>query len=174
MVHVALVSIGEAARMLGLNASALRYYEERGLIEPVTRHAGKRMYDTDQLRRLVLVQIMQRLRIPLDAAAAVLDENSAAWRDHLARQVEELDDLIHQATLARDFLVHARNCPNDHPVTECPKLIEVLDRRLAGVSFEQLIREYADPAGPDRHRAGNRHPPRRKAGAAGEHPVALP
>jgi DNA-binding transcriptional MerR regulator len=142
---VGLVGIGEAARSLGLNTSALRYYEERGLVQPVTRRGGRRMYDTAQLRRLVLVQIMQRLGIHLDAAAAILDKASDAWRDHLDRQVEQIDDLIARATLAREFLVHARNCPAEHPVAQCPKLIEVLDRRLAGVSFEQLIDEQRRP-----------------------------
>ena len=32
-----LISIGEAAHKLGLNASALRYYEERGLVRPAAR-----------------------------------------------------------------------------------------------------------------------------------------
>lgn len=137
-----LVSIGEAARTLGLNTSALRYYEERGLVRPVTRQGGRRMYDTAQLRRLVLVQIMQRLGIHLDAAAAILDEASDAWREHLDHQVEQLDDLIVRATVARDFLAHARNCPAEHPVAQCPKLIDALDRRLAGVSLDQLLEEH--------------------------------
>jgi DNA-binding transcriptional MerR regulator len=38
-----LVSIGEAARILGLNPSALRYYDERGLLRPATRQAGRRV-----------------------------------------------------------------------------------------------------------------------------------
>lgn len=44
-----LVSIGEAARMVGINPSALRYYEERGLVRPAARHAGRRMYAPEQL-----------------------------------------------------------------------------------------------------------------------------
>jgi hypothetical protein len=80
--------------------------------------------------------------VPLEAAAAVMDQSSDDWRDHLARQITHLDDLIARATLARDFLSHARRCPADHPVDECPKLIGVLDRRLAGVSFDELVKEH--------------------------------
>lgn len=140
---MALVGIGEAARLLGLNTSALRYYEERGLIRAVGRQAGRRMYDTEQLRRLVLVQLMQQLGVPLDAAAAVLDETSEAWREHLAQQIRNLDDLIARASLARDFLTRARNCRADHPVAQCPKLGGIIDRRLAGVSFDELVQEHA-------------------------------
>jgi DNA-binding transcriptional MerR regulator len=139
---VALISIGEAARTLGMNASALRYYEERGLIRSVSRRSGKRMYDAEQLRRLVLVQIMQQLGIPLDAAAAILDENGDTRRAHLAEQIRHLEELIARAGLARDFLSRARNCRTDHPVAQCPKLGVIIDRRLSGVSFDQLVREH--------------------------------
>jgi DNA-binding transcriptional MerR regulator len=172
-----LFSIGEAARRLGLNPSALRYYEERGLVRAVARRGGTRMYDSEQLRRLVLVQIMQQLGIPLDAAAAILDENSDAWREHLSRQLRQLDDLIARTSLARDFLRRARNCRAEHPVAQCPKLAGIIDRRLAGVSFEQLVREHTDaqvsPTGrtarsspPGRSRRGG---PARGRAAAGQH-----
>ncbi len=129
-----------------MNTSALRYYEERGLIRAVARHGGKRMYDTEQLRRLVLVHVMQQLGIPLDAALAILDEGNDAWREHLSRQIERLDELIARANLARDFLARARNCRADHPVAQCPKLNGIIDRRLAGVSFDELVREHTGGA----------------------------
>ncbi|MFD2348767.1 MerR family transcriptional regulator [Nonomuraea ferruginea] len=62
------IPIGEAARMLGMNASALRYYEERGLVPPAGRRQGRRVYGRDELRRLVFLQSAQRLGIPLDTA----------------------------------------------------------------------------------------------------------
>ena len=138
-----LMAIGEAARTLGMNASALRYYEERGLIRSVARHSGRRMYDGEQLRRLVLVQIMQQLGIPLESASAILDETSDGWRDHLAGQLRQLDELIARASLARDFLTRAKNCRADHPVAQCPKLGSINDRRLAGMTFDELVREHA-------------------------------
>lgn len=144
---VTLIGIGEAARLLGMNTSALRYYEERGLIRPVTRRGGKRMYGTEQLRRLVLVQIMQQLGIPLDAALAILDENSQNWRAQLTEQIRHLDDLIARASLARDFLTRARGCRSDHPVAQCPKLVGIIDRRLAGATFDELVQEHRARAG---------------------------
>ena len=39
-----LVPIDEVARRLGLRSSAIRYYEERGLVTPAARHAGRRWY----------------------------------------------------------------------------------------------------------------------------------
>src|SRR5437763_10973547 len=91
-----LVTIGEAAQTLGLNTSALRYYEDRGLVKPA-RRGGKRMYTREQLCRLAFIQLMQRLGIRLDAAAAVLDEPSDHWRDVVREQIAAIDDLIARA-----------------------------------------------------------------------------
>jgi DNA-binding transcriptional MerR regulator len=139
-----LVTIGDAAQMLGLNPSAMRYYEDRGLVTP-ERRGGKRMYTLEQLRRLAFIQLMQRLGIRLDAASAVLDEPSDQWRDVVREQIAAIEELIARANGARDFLEHALACPADHPVEECPHMIEALDKRLAGVTIEELAAEQGQP-----------------------------
>ncbi|MFF3401535.1 MerR family transcriptional regulator [Streptomyces sp. NPDC002659] len=150
-----LMTIGEAARLLGLNASALRYYEERGLIVPTTRRGGKRMYDRTQLRKLALVQLMQQLGISLDTAAAISDSPSVNWHEHLTAQIQRLDDLILRATAARDYLTHSIGCPAEHPVQDCPTLIDVLDRRLSGATFDEIARDHDHLRGsrPARHQS---------------------
>jgi DNA-binding transcriptional MerR regulator len=139
---MALVTIGQAARQLGINPSALRYYEQRGLVQPAARRAGRRMYDAEQLRRLAFIQLMHTLGIRLDAAGAVLDQPGDQWRAAVGEQIAALDALIARAGAAQEFLRHALECPTDHPVRDCPSMIEVLDRRVAGVTFEQLATEY--------------------------------
>jgi DNA-binding transcriptional MerR regulator len=108
------------------------------------------MYGPEQLRRLAFVQFMQRLGVSLEAAAAVLDGPSEQWRGAVREQLVALDVLIARAGAARDFLQHAVDCPADHPVDECPYLMETLDRRLAGSTIEQLAAErgVAVPADP--------------------------
>jgi DNA-binding transcriptional MerR regulator len=139
-----LMTIGEAAQTLGLNTSALRYYEDRGLVTP-ERRAGKRMYSRERLRRLAFIQVMQRLGIRLDAASAVLHDPSDRWRDVVREQIVAIEGLIARAIGARDFLEHALACPADHPVEECPHMIEVLDKRLDGVSIEEIAAEQGQP-----------------------------
>jgi DNA-binding transcriptional MerR regulator len=134
------VTIGEAAQLLALNTSALRYYEDRGLVTP-ERRGGKRMYSREHLRRLAFIQLMQRLGIRLDAASAVLDEPSGQWRNVVREQIAAIDELIARANGARDFLEHALGCPADHPVDECPHMIEALDKRLDGLTIEELAAE---------------------------------
>jgi DNA-binding transcriptional MerR regulator len=137
-----LIPIGEAAARLGLNTSALRYYEERGLVTPATRRGGKRMYGPEQLRRLALIQILQRLGIGLDVAAAVLDEPGPAWREVVQDQITALDELIDRAKGAQKFLTHALDCPAEHPVRECEVMIDGLDQLADGMPFEQLAAQH--------------------------------
>jgi DNA-binding transcriptional MerR regulator len=139
-----LVTIGQAAQMLALNTSALRYYEDRGLVTP-ERRGGKRMYSREQLRRLAFIQLMQRLGVSLEAASAVLDEPSERWRGVVRGQIAAIDELIARANGARTFLEHALACPADHPVDQCPHMMEVLDRRLGGLTIEELAAEQGQP-----------------------------
>jgi DNA-binding transcriptional MerR regulator len=138
------MTIGDAAQMLELNASALRYYEDRGLVTP-ERRGGKRVYGREQLRRLAFIQLMQRLGIRLDAAAAVLDGPRDHWRDAVREQIRAIEELIAKANGARDFLEHALACPADHPVEECPHMIEVLDQRLDGTTIEEIAAAKGQP-----------------------------
>ncbi|KIH96596.1 MerR family transcriptional regulator [Streptomonospora alba] len=139
-----LIPIGEAAGRLGIRASALRYYEERGLVEPTARIRGKRFYGLQELRRLAFLRIAQRLGIRLGTAAAVLDEPAEQWRATVDEQIADLEELIARAQGAKDFLLHARMCPAEHPTRECPEAMGMLDGLLEGGSFEELAREHRD------------------------------
>lgn len=136
-----LIPIGEAAARLQMTPSALRYYDDRGLVRPQSRRSGRRMYGTEELRRLAFLKIVHRLGVPLDTAAAVLDAPSAQWRDSVRDRIAELDNVIAQARAAQQFLTHALNCPTDHPARECPTMTGALDRLVDGMSVEHLAAE---------------------------------
>jgi DNA-binding transcriptional MerR regulator len=136
-----LIPIGEAAAQLGLSSSALRYYDDRGLVSPV-RRAGKRMYGPDELRRLAFIKIAQHLGLPLQTAAAVLDNPGPTWRSIVRDQIAKLDGVIAQAQLAQMFLTHAVHCPADHPARECPTMTAALDSLVNGTSIDQLAAEH--------------------------------
>lgn len=140
-----LIPIGEAAGRLGMRTSALRYYEERGLVRPAARVRGKRVYGLQEMRRLAFLRIAQKLGISLHTAAAVLDDTSEQWRATVGEQIAELEKLIARAQGAKEFFAHALMCPAEHPTRECPHMVGALDRLLAGTSFEQLAAEHTDP-----------------------------
>lgn len=67
-----LVPIEEVARRFGVRASALRYYERRGLLQPSARRAGRRWYGPAGLRRLAIIGFWQRSgQLSLEDIAAI-------------------------------------------------------------------------------------------------------
>ncbi|MBO0677078.1 MerR family transcriptional regulator [Mycolicibacterium sp. S2-37] len=136
-----LIPIGEAAARLKMSASALRYYDERGLVPPRSRCSGRRMYGREELRRLAFLKIVHRLGVPLDTAAAVLAAPSEQWRDSVRDQIAELDRVIAQARAAQQFLSHAANCPTDDPTRQCAVMTGALDRLIDGMTVDELAAE---------------------------------
>lgn len=145
MARMVLIPIGRAAEQLGLSTSALRYYDERGLVCPPVRQAGRRMYGADELRRLAFVKIANRLGLPLETAAAVLDAPGPQWRQNVREQIAQLDNVIADARAAQNFLTHALNCPTEHPARQCATMIAALDRLVDGTTFDELAAEHLAP-----------------------------
>ncbi|MBF6435196.1 MerR family transcriptional regulator [Nocardia cyriacigeorgica] len=52
-------SVAEAARLVGLSAHTLRYYEQEGLVRPARNASGYREYSAFDLRRLVFLTRMR-------------------------------------------------------------------------------------------------------------------
>ncbi len=60
-----LLSIGDLARRTGLSVSAIRYYEDRGLVEPIRTGGNQRRFLRSDIRRLSFVMIAQQLGLSL-------------------------------------------------------------------------------------------------------------
>ena len=67
-----LFTIGEVAERAGLATSALRFYEERGLIRGERNDAGHRRYHADVLRRVSFIRVAQRVGLSLEEIRAAL------------------------------------------------------------------------------------------------------
>src|SRR5207244_12653319 len=63
------LDIGEVAKRSGLPASALRFYEEKGLIRSVGRRGLRRLYDPAVLERLAMIALGQSAGFSLDDIA---------------------------------------------------------------------------------------------------------
>ena len=99
--------IGAVAARAGVNVSALRFYEERGLISSRRSEGGQRRYDRSVLRRLAFIQVAQRVGLTLeeigDALATLPSDDaltpkdwkrlSAAWRPMLEERIRLLQGL---------------------------------------------------------------------------------
>lgn len=124
-----MIPIGAAADRLGVNPSALRYYEERGLVRPAARVGGRRMYGRAELRRLSFLLAAQDMGMSLDDIAELLDGSGDEWRGVLRRHIAVLRERIARAEEAVEFLGHAVRCPSDDPLRDCPHLTGLLDAR---------------------------------------------
>ncbi len=70
--------VGQAARRLGVRVSALRFWEEEGLLQPHRdESSGYRLYDEQQMRRLQVVVLLKEAGYDFDAIRSVLGELSA-------------------------------------------------------------------------------------------------
>jgi MerR family transcriptional regulator, redox-sensitive transcriptional activator SoxR len=66
------LTIGEVAQRSGMAPSALRYYEELGLISSTRTASGRRRYERSVLRRLAFVRAARNVGLSLDEVAAAL------------------------------------------------------------------------------------------------------
>jgi MerR family redox-sensitive transcriptional activator SoxR len=64
-----LLTIGEVVERTGVAASALHFYERKGLIHPERTAGGTRLYPRHVERRIAIIQVAKRLGIPLGEVA---------------------------------------------------------------------------------------------------------
>jgi MerR family redox-sensitive transcriptional activator SoxR len=117
MVEVKRFSIGEVAARAGIATSALRFYEEHGLISSERNESGHRRYHADALRRVSFIRTAQRVGLSLDEIGDALDslpnERTPTARDwdRLARTWQpRIDDQIAVLTRLRDQLDECIGC----------------------------------------------------------------
>jgi MerR family transcriptional regulator, copper efflux regulator len=125
-----LYPIDEVARRLQLRPSAIRYYEDRGLIEATARRGGKRCFDADQVRRLTVIQLWKREGLlSLDSIASFLDKpnDPQSWKHAVDEQINALTHRIDQLQTAREYLVHIRNHHDTSTPDGCPHYEEQID-----------------------------------------------
>jgi MerR family transcriptional regulator, redox-sensitive transcriptional activator SoxR len=102
-----LMTIREVARRSGVAASALRFYEDRGLIDSQRGNGGHRRYPRAVLRRIAFIVFAQRIGLTLAEIADALAELpsdrvptrrdwarlSSQWRTRIDARIAELERL---------------------------------------------------------------------------------
>jgi MerR family redox-sensitive transcriptional activator SoxR len=133
--------IGEIAERAGLHTSAVRYYEQVGLLPEPDRESGRRVYDESILDRLAVLQFakgcgftireMRELMAPLLRATPI----SKRWQKLARAKLEELEELISRAQSMRQYLAAALEC-QCHDAPECGRTIrrQSRDRGVAVIA----------------------------------------
>ena len=130
------LDIVEVAQRSGVPASALRFYDEKGLIASTGRHGLRRLFDANVLERLALIAVGRAAGFSLDEIAAVFapDGRPRIDRKILAAKADELDRTIRKLSAMRDGLRHAAVCPAPSHM-ECPtfrRIMRAVSARAVG------------------------------------------
>lgn len=102
-----LLRIGEVADATGLAVSAIRYYDEIGLVVARMHDGNGRMFSQDAVGRVLFVQRCKDAGFTLEEIGQILDDTSGGWlqlveakqrelvqrRDHLSKMIGVLDDV---------------------------------------------------------------------------------
>jgi MerR family redox-sensitive transcriptional activator SoxR len=115
--HVSELTVGQLAARSGVAVSALRFYEEQGLISARRTAGNQRRYPRATLRRVAFIRASQRVGIPLSqiaGALAGLPENRTPTAEDWARLSRQwradLDERIGQLQRLRDRLTGCIGC----------------------------------------------------------------
>ena len=147
-----LLPIHVVARQFGLNSSALRYYEERGLLEPASRHGGRRWYGPHEIRRLAIILFWQRgAMMSLDEVAEILDQSAPGgqWQSTVNQHLADLRAQIERLQRVEAYVSQALECEHHECLDECPDyehLVWDTVGALTGVQPQSVIASGHAPA----------------------------
>lgn len=120
------MDINEVSKASGLPASAIRFYEEKGLIKSIGRKGLKRLFSAGILKRLAVISLARKAGFSLtEITSMVTPQGTKIDRALLLAKANELDKKIKVMTTMRNGLRHAAACsaPNHF---ECPKFLRIL------------------------------------------------
>jgi MerR family transcriptional regulator, Zn(II)-responsive regulator of zntA len=150
------MTIGDLARRAGTTMRTIRYYEERGLIEPIGRtKGGFRLYEEEELRKLHLIRSLQELDMPLAQVKAFFDERqrgrtgaeiAPALRTVLQEHLQVMRQRIAQYQAMQDsiretmeILKTCEQCPHEPGPSICPVCPALAGRVMVPLHMQAVI-----------------------------------
>jgi len=110
------MKIGQLAASAGLNASAIRYYEKRGLLAAPQRIGGQRRYPSDALHRVLLIRFASDMGFTLSEIKLFLSglrDNAPVgprWKKLAARKLHEVEQNIARSLRLKSLLQSLLHC----------------------------------------------------------------
>jgi MerR family transcriptional regulator, redox-sensitive transcriptional activator SoxR len=110
------LTIGEVARRTGVRTSALRYYEEAGILPAPARMNGRRIYDQDTIRQVDVLRFAQQSGFTLDEIKLLFHgfnahtPLSARWQTLARKKLEDLAALSRQIEQMKNALTLGLEC----------------------------------------------------------------
>ena len=110
------IAIGEVARMAGINASAIRYYEKAGLLAKPERVNGSRRYGPEVLDVLAAIRVAQRAGFTIAEIRTLMNGFSAEeplserWSSLARGKLAYVEALIDRAQTMKRLLERGLHC----------------------------------------------------------------
>jgi MerR family redox-sensitive transcriptional activator SoxR len=120
------VTIGQVAQESGFAASAIRYYEQTGVLPRPHRTSGRRQYDASVLERLAVLERAKACGFSLAETRQLFygfragAPPSERWETLAQRKIAELDELAHKIEATRELLQRSCACKD---LGECGRRI---------------------------------------------------
>ena len=134
-----LLTIGDLARRTGVAASALRYWEELGLLATPTRVSGQRRYPEHAVGLVGIILLLQDVGFSLAEQRVLMASRIVApddWRLLARRKLAELDEQIRKAQAARKAIEHGLRC-HHKDIQQCPNFRSLVAGRLSGEPLDK-------------------------------------
>ena len=127
------MDISEVAKRSGVAASALRYYERKGLIRSLESDSARRKFSPAVLDQLALIALGQAAGFSLDEIRTMFTPNGKPDIDRktLSAKADELDRMVMGLEAMSKGLRHAARCPAPSH-SECPSFQRLLKAAAAG------------------------------------------
>ncbi len=122
------LAISEVAHVFGLRTSAIRYYEQIGILPPPMRKNGQRRYDNSTLFRLAVVQRARETGFTLEEIRELFfgfppgTPPPKRWHELSQRKIAELRERMERLKLMETLLKRVENCRCD-ALEECGEKI---------------------------------------------------
>lgn len=110
------LSISDVAKQIGLRASAIRYYEQIGILPPAHRVSGQRRYDVTVLHRLTVIQRARQTGFTLGEIKELFfgfragTPPSVRWQKLRKRKILELDAMLKHIQSMRALIQQQGKC----------------------------------------------------------------
>jgi len=119
------LTISQVARQMGLRPSAIRYYEQIGLLPPAQRQSGQRRYDRRVLYRLAIIRRARQLGFTLPEIRYLffgfrdVTRASERWRTLSKRKLADLEQLMNGIKTVRGLLQKLMTRCRCHTLDQC-------------------------------------------------------
>lgn len=97
-------TIKEVAKLLGLNANAIRFYEKKELIKPQRHENNYRAYSIEDIGRLQTIMLYRKMGFSIESIEEILNETNLL--EVFTAQYRLLNEHIHAMTHIRETMSH--------------------------------------------------------------------